>query len=90
VLAALTAHYIAMHLAPLWGILLGGIASQIVLFGLFSLLRVLEPQDHVRLRTLIGMLPTTMAVSANAALLLLAGGENASSAPANDWDSEDR
>jgi O-antigen/teichoic acid export membrane protein len=56
-LASLTAHYIAMRMAPLWGILCGGSASLFVLFGLFYLMRVLEPEDHDRFKLLAGMLP---------------------------------
>ncbi|MFY9854958.1 MAG: polysaccharide biosynthesis C-terminal domain-containing protein [Terracidiphilus sp.] len=59
-LASLTAHYIAMRMAPLWGILFGGIASLIVLFTLFYLMRVLEPQDHDRFKLLASMLPKTL------------------------------
>jgi hypothetical protein len=61
VLASLTAHYIALHLAPLWAVLWGGIASLIVLFGLFYLMRVLEPEDHDRINILTGMLPKPIA-----------------------------
>ncbi|MGD0295028.1 MAG: polysaccharide biosynthesis C-terminal domain-containing protein [Terracidiphilus sp.] len=56
-LAALTAHYVALHLAPLWAILCGGSASLIVLFGLIYIMRVLEPEDHDRLHVLTAMLP---------------------------------
>ncbi|MGA2351506.1 MAG: polysaccharide biosynthesis C-terminal domain-containing protein [Terracidiphilus sp.] len=72
VLAAITAHYIAVRLAPVWGILFGGSASLIVLFGLFHVMRVLEPEDHDRFRQLAGMLPTLMREPANALLSLLA------------------
>jgi O-antigen/teichoic acid export membrane protein len=70
-LAALTAHFIAAQFAPLWGILLGGTASLIVLFGLFYLMRVLEPEDHDRLNTLAGLLPKSVAKPANLILTLL-------------------
>ena len=70
-LAALTAHFIAAQFAPLWGILLGGTASLIVLFGLFYLMRVLEPEDHDRLNTLAGLLPKSVAKPANLILSLL-------------------
>jgi O-antigen/teichoic acid export membrane protein len=56
-IASLTAFIIAAHLPPLWAILFGGIASITVLFGLYYLMRVLEQEDHVRLRVLAGMLP---------------------------------
>jgi O-antigen/teichoic acid export membrane protein len=76
VLAALTAHYIAMltehhiagHLAPLWAILFGGCASLIVLFGLFYWMRVLEPEDHDRLNILVKMLPKQISTSAGSLL----------------------
>jgi O-antigen/teichoic acid export membrane protein len=58
VLAALAAHYVAVQFAtPLWAILFGGAASLVVLFGLFYLARVLEPEDYSRLRILSGMAP---------------------------------
>jgi O-antigen/teichoic acid export membrane protein len=71
VLASLTAHYTAMRFSPLWGILVGGSAALIVLFGLFYLLRVLEPQDRARFNMLSGMLPNVIAGPVNYALLLL-------------------
>jgi len=71
VLASLTAHYIAVRFAPLWGILLGGSASLIILFGCFCLLHVLEPQDRDRFSTLAGMLPRPIASLANTVLSLL-------------------
>jgi O-antigen/teichoic acid export membrane protein len=71
VLASLTAHYIALRFAPLWGILLGGIAALTVVFVLFYLLRVLEPEDRARFNTLTGMLPKPIARPANAILLSL-------------------
>jgi O-antigen/teichoic acid export membrane protein len=55
--ASLTAHFIAIQLTPLWAILCGGTASLIVLFGLFYLMRVLEPEDRTRFTILTGMLP---------------------------------
>ncbi len=70
-LAAVTAYMIAMRFAPLWGILCGGSASLIVLFGLFYLLRVLEPQDRARFKMLSGMLPDAIAGPVESALLLL-------------------
>jgi hypothetical protein len=57
VLAALTAHFIAMRLAPIWGVLIGGSAALLVLFVLIYLMRVLEPEDHKRLIILSEMLP---------------------------------
>jgi O-antigen/teichoic acid export membrane protein len=70
-LASLTAHCIAVSLAPLWAILCGGCASLIVLFGLLYLLRVLEPEDRYRFNILTGMLPKPLARPVNAFLLLL-------------------
>jgi len=72
VLAALTAHFIALRLAPLWAVLCGGSASVIVLFGLFYLMRVLEPEDHTRLGTLVRMLPKPIAGVVDKVLSILA------------------
>jgi O-antigen/teichoic acid export membrane protein len=71
VLASLTAHYIALRLTPLWAILCGGTASLIVLFGLFYLTRVLEPEDRARFGILTGMLPRPIAGPADKILSLL-------------------
>ncbi len=70
-LAALSAHYIAIQLPPLWGILAGGTASLIVLFGLFYMMRVLEPEDRDRFNTLTGLLPKRMGAPAKGLLSLL-------------------
>jgi O-antigen/teichoic acid export membrane protein len=70
-LAGLTAHFVALRLAPLWGILCGGSASLIVLFGLFYLMRVLEPEDQDRFRVLTGMLPKSIAGPVNRIVTLL-------------------
>jgi len=70
-LASLTAHFIAMRLAPLWGILVGGTASLIVLFGLFYAMRVLEPEDRERLDMLARLLPKRIAGPADKILSLL-------------------
>jgi O-antigen/teichoic acid export membrane protein len=70
-LAALTAHFIAMRLAPLWAILCGGSAALIVLFGLFYWMRVLEPEDHDRLHILAAMLPRPFVHPTEKFLLLL-------------------
>jgi O-antigen/teichoic acid export membrane protein len=73
VLAALTAHFVAVRfVTPLWAILFGGTASFLVLFGLFFLMRVLEPEDRDRFRILTGMLPKPLAGPANRILSLLA------------------
>jgi O-antigen/teichoic acid export membrane protein len=67
-IATLTEHYIAGQLAPLWAILFGGCASLIVLFGLFCWMRVLEPEDHSRLKILVKMLPKELATRADSLL----------------------
>jgi O-antigen/teichoic acid export membrane protein len=71
VLASLTAHYIAASLSPLLGILCGGSASLIVLFGLFYMMRVLDPEDRARFDMLTASLPKRVADPANKALALL-------------------
>ena len=71
VLASLSAHYIAVMLAPLWGILCGGSAALIVLFGLLYLMRVLKPEDRTRLNTLTGILPKPVSGPVNKVLTLL-------------------
>lgn len=81
--AAMTAHYIAMHLSPLRAILLGGSASLTVLFGLFYLLRVLEPEDHDRFNILTGMLPKSLAGPAEKVLSILIRPGFAGVAPTN-------
>jgi O-antigen/teichoic acid export membrane protein len=81
--ASLTAHYIAAQLPPLWGILCGGSASLLVLFGLFYLLRVLEPEDRTRFGVLTGMLPKSFARPANKVLALLIRPDFANPAPTN-------
>ena len=60
--ASYTVHLIASRLAPLPGILAGGSASLVVLFALFYLMRVLEPEDRARFSVLTGMLPKPIAV----------------------------
>jgi O-antigen/teichoic acid export membrane protein len=70
-LASLSAHAIAARLAPVWAILWGGSASLLVLFGLIYLLRVLEPEDRDRFRTLTGMLPKPIAMPLDKILSLL-------------------
>ncbi|MGD0831847.1 MAG: oligosaccharide flippase family protein [Terracidiphilus sp.] len=77
-LASLTAHFIAMRMTPLLGILCGGTAALTILFGLYYVLRVLEPQDSLRLKTLTGMLPKAIGAPANAALTFLARHSDAS------------
>jgi O-antigen/teichoic acid export membrane protein len=80
-LASLTAHYIAMRMAPLWGILCGGSASLFVLFGLFYLMRVLEPEDHGRFKLLAGMLPKPLAGPVDNLLSLLTRPESGDATP---------
>jgi O-antigen/teichoic acid export membrane protein len=83
IVASLTAHFIAMQLAPLWAILCGGSASLIVLFGLFYLMRVLEPEDRARFHILTGMLPKPIAGPADKIISLLIRPSIASAAPTN-------
>ena len=83
VAASLTAHYIAVQLPPLWAILCGGSASLVVLFGLFYLLRVLEPEDRTRFNVLTGMLPKPFGQPANKVLSLLIRPDLANPAPTN-------
>ncbi len=70
-LASLTAHYVAMGMAPLWAILCGGSAALVVLFGLIYLMRVLEPEDHSRFKLLVGMLPKPLVGRADSLLSVL-------------------
>jgi O-antigen/teichoic acid export membrane protein len=83
VMASLTAHFIAMRLAPIWGILAGGSAAMLVLFGLFYLMRVLEPEDHDRFKLLVSMLPKSIAGPMDTVLLLLIRKEPRSVNPTN-------
>ena len=71
VLASLTAHYVAVQFSPLLAILWGGSASLIVFFGLFYLMRVLEPEDHDRFKIFAGMMPKPIAGAVNSVLFLL-------------------
>jgi len=64
-LASLAAYSVAARLTPLWALLGGGSAALIVLFGLFYLLRILEPEDGKRLSILVRMLPQPVAVWAD-------------------------
>lgn len=82
-LASLTAHYIAIRLAPIWAIPCGGIASLAVLFGLFYLMRALEPEDSARFGILTGMLPKPIAVPANKLMSLLIRPGLADATPTN-------
>lgn len=71
VFASLTAHYIAVQLTSLWGIVLGGSAALVVLLALIYLMRVLEPEDKNRFTTLTRMLPNQLAGPLNALLWIL-------------------
>jgi hypothetical protein len=71
VVAALTAHAIAMQLSPLWAIVWGGSAALTVLFALLYLARVLEPEDRDRFNILAGMLPQSIAKRVQTGLSLL-------------------
>jgi O-antigen/teichoic acid export membrane protein len=72
VLASLTAHYVAVLFTPFWAVLWGGSAALIVLFGLFYLMRVLEPEDRDRFKHVHGMLPKPLAGPVDNLLSLLA------------------
>jgi O-antigen/teichoic acid export membrane protein len=70
-LAALTAHFIALLLPPLMGILCGGIAALAATFGLFYLLRVLRPVDRNRFAVLCRTIPKPFAGPVQAVLFIL-------------------
>lgn len=69
--AALTAHFVARQFSPLLAVVLGGCSSLIVLFALYSVMRVLEPQDRARFNILTGSLPRLIAGPVNSLLSLL-------------------
>ena len=69
--ASLTAHFIAMRMAPIWDFC-GGSAALVILFALYYAFRVIEPQDSLRLKTLSAMLPWPFGIPAAAALAVLA------------------
>lgn len=71
VAASATAHYVAVLFKPILGILIGGSASLIVLFGLFYMMRVLEVEDRSRLHILTGILPKRLSGPANKFLGML-------------------
>jgi len=71
IISALGAYAIAAQLPPLWGLVCGGCASLIVLFGLMYWMRVLEPEDRSRFDILIGMLPRPISGPADRVLSLL-------------------
>ena len=71
ILAALTAHYIAAQLATFWGLLFGGTASLAVLFILFYLMRVLEPEDQARFSLLTRSMPKSIGGPVESVLSLM-------------------
>lgn len=71
VVASLTAHYVAVQFSPLTGILLGGSASLLVLFGLFYIMRVLKPEDSSRFKVITSILPEPVSGPVNKVLGLL-------------------
>lgn len=70
-LAALTAYYVAQPFPPLWAVVWGGSAALTVLFLLFYLLRILEPEDQRRLGVLNGTLPEAIASRLNKLVAIL-------------------
>jgi O-antigen/teichoic acid export membrane protein len=82
-LAALTAHCVALRFPPLWAVLLGGTASVSVLLGLFYALRVLEPEDQDRFNILTGMLPKSLAGPADKIVSILIRPGLAGATPTN-------
>jgi len=76
--AALAAYYFATRFSSLWAIVWGGSASLIVLFGLFYLLRVLEPEDRTRFNTVTRMLPKPVSGPVDMFLSLLIRAESGS------------
>jgi O-antigen/teichoic acid export membrane protein len=69
--AALAAHVVVLRLAPVWGVLLGGLSSLIVLFLLIYVLQVLEPKDRERFMVLTGMMPKRISRPLDRVLSLL-------------------
>ncbi|MGA2909277.1 MAG: polysaccharide biosynthesis C-terminal domain-containing protein, partial [Terracidiphilus sp.] len=82
-LAALTAHYVAAQLGTLWGFLFGGGASLVVLFSLFYLLRVLEPEDQARLSLLTRSMPKSIGRPVESVLSLMIRSRLAVETPTN-------
>ena len=81
--AALTAHFVALMFAPLWGVLLGGSASLAVLFVLFYLMRVLEPEDQDRFNLLTRSLPKLIGGPVETVLSLMVRPRLAAVTPTN-------
>ncbi len=82
-LAALTAHYIAAQLAAFWGLLFGGSASLAVLFILFYLMRVLEPEDQARFNLLTRSMPKLIGRPVESIVSLMIRPRFAAVAPTN-------
>jgi len=81
--ASIAAHYVSLQFAPLWGLLLGLLASVIVFFALFYLFRVLEEEDRSRFESLTRMLPGALAKPASKVLTLLIPAAQTDVNPAN-------
>lgn len=81
--ASIAAHYVAIQFAPLWGIILGGLASVIVFFLLFYLFRVLEEEDRSRFESLTKMLPGPVGGLASKVLSILISPAQPDPNPAN-------
>jgi len=82
-LASLSAHYVAIRFAPLWGLVLGSVASIVVFFILFYLFRVLESEDRSRLELLARMLPGPFLKPATKMLSILIPAAQPDANPAN-------
>jgi O-antigen/teichoic acid export membrane protein len=81
--ASIAAHYVALQFAPLWGMVVGAVASAAVFFVLFYLFRVLEEEDRSRFESLARMLPGRLAKPASLVLSLLIPAAPADANPAN-------
>jgi O-antigen/teichoic acid export membrane protein len=82
-LAAIAAHYVAVLFPPLPGLILGGLASVIVFFMLFYLVRVLEYEDRSRIESLTRVLPGPFGRGASKVLAVLIPATAADVNPAN-------
>jgi O-antigen/teichoic acid export membrane protein len=71
VVVRLTAYFISSRLNHLLAILFGGCAALVVLFLLFYLMRVLQPEDHDRFKVVVKILPKPVAGLADVILSLL-------------------
>jgi O-antigen/teichoic acid export membrane protein len=83
VVAALIAHFISIELTPVWGVVWGGAGSLLVLLVLIPVMRVMEPEDHVRFRILTSTLPKPLAAPLDKFLALLGRPELAGATSAN-------